>query len=146
VRETGFTSDEVAEFRQIFLAADENGDGELTLEEAREMVMRVCPFSSEHHNQFNKIFAEVAQKQMHLEGSGDEADFPEFLWLMRSILDADFASVAKQSSTFSKKSFTERRSTRMAKDGAFRGTRTRRTTSKQFADLQPVKERPDFKG
>jgi len=96
LRETGFSRMEAREFRQIFLAADTDGDGELTLEEARNMIARICPMGVEHHAEFASIFKEVSSRQWRTEGSSDHADYPEFLFLMRKILDDDFANVSEK--------------------------------------------------
>jgi len=99
LRATGFCRQEAWDFRQIFLAADMDGDGELSLEEARGMIAQICPMGPEHHAEFAAIFKETSARPHRgsSEGSSDTAcDYPEFLFLMRKILDDDFACVSEK--------------------------------------------------
>merc|ERR1740121_2835054 len=88
---TGFSKAEVAEFRRFFIAFDEDQNGYMSLEEAMAMMKDICPFGAKNAAEFTKIFDEVVQ-----DGAGKNpghATFPDFLFLMRRLLDVNFAQI-----------------------------------------------------
>lgn len=92
IRETGFDATEVAEFRELFLAADD-GTGELSLQEITRMICMIVPLGDQLKSELTDMFRQVTGRQMHVEGSRNEADFPEFLWLMKKLLQKNFANI-----------------------------------------------------
>jgi len=91
VEETSFTQEEVREFRELFLASDLDANGEITIDEAKKMIRTVCPLGDALAAKFTAIFHTATSKSVK-EGR-DQADFPEFLRLMRKLLDEDFANI-----------------------------------------------------
>jgi len=100
MKDTGFTQQEVGEFRELFLASDD-GSGELSLNEATRMIGMICPLGDIFEKQFIEAFREVTARQTRAgvfatEGHRDQADFPEFLWLMKKLLDMNFAHIREK--------------------------------------------------
>jgi len=95
VAETGFTAYEVNDFRELFLACG-RGRGELTLQDVTKMINQITPLGDKYKAQLAQIFRSVTKRQMRVEGDKDEADFPEFLWLMRKLLDQNFANIQEK--------------------------------------------------
>eukprot|EP00929_Paragymnodinium_shiwhaense_P070003 TRINITY_DN35393_c0_g1_i1.p1 TRINITY_DN35393_c0_g1~~TRINITY_DN35393_c0_g1_i1.p1 ORF type:complete len:1242 (-),score=267.32 TRINITY_DN35393_c0_g1_i1:628-4353(-) len=94
--QTGFNKMEVAEFRELFLASDVDGGGALSLTEVQEMIHAVCPLGTKNLGELQEIFGHVIRHRdltsvMQLDT--DEVDFPEFLALMRRLLDVNFAQI-----------------------------------------------------
>jgi len=99
ISETGFSVQEVTDFRELFLASDD-GSGELTLQEVTRMINMITPLGDKYKAELQGIFHSVTGKQMRVEGSRDQADFPEFLWLMRILLDQNFANIQEKTKKF----------------------------------------------
>merc|ERR1712194_259567 len=95
VKETGFSKQEVKDFRDLFLRCDVDGDGELTLKECIDLMKSVGPVSSKNVAEFAVIFRDVSNRQHLVEGSADCADFPEFLWFMHALLETNWGNEAK---------------------------------------------------
>ncbi|CAE7675253.1 unnamed protein product [Symbiodinium sp. CCMP2592] len=90
IQETGFSNQEVAESRELFLSS--LGDSQdLGFDEFRAMIHGITPLNDARTKQLEEIFAEVCNKQ-------PEADFPNFLVLLRKLLDLDFASIKDKTS------------------------------------------------
>ncbi|CAE7554115.1 CAM53 [Symbiodinium natans] len=85
MKDAGFTNQEVAEFRELFLNSL-NDSQELGFEEFRAMIHGITPLGDVLTSQLEEIFAEVCKKQT-------EADFPDFLLLLRKLLDCNFAMI-----------------------------------------------------
>jgi len=92
VQESKFDSDEVEEFRVLFIGEEEDRT-ELGFSDFRQMIIRCCTSLKEAETaQLQTIFKEI------IGGDGQgKADFPEFLRLMRKVLDVDFANIQEQS-------------------------------------------------
>lgn len=89
IQETGFTNQEVAESRELFL--NSLGDSQdLGFDEFRAMIHGITPLNDARTKQLEEIFAEVCKQP--------EADFPNFLVLLRKLLDLDFASIKDKTS------------------------------------------------
>merc|ERR1712187_555321 len=97
VVETGFAHDQVKDFRSLFFAADTNGTFELSGEQVKAMIHRIVPIRDQREIEFGEIFRNMATKP-----PGADAEcvlqlrlytiqFPQFLRLMRHLLDIDFA-------------------------------------------------------
>eukprot|EP00928_Gymnodinium_smaydae_P095017 TRINITY_DN8096_c1_g1_i1.p1 TRINITY_DN8096_c1_g1~~TRINITY_DN8096_c1_g1_i1.p1 ORF type:complete len:1003 (+),score=230.66 TRINITY_DN8096_c1_g1_i1:234-3011(+) len=96
VAETGFSAAEVLDFRELFAAAA-GGTGEMDFERVKAMLGGIVPMGSRNSSILRKKFIEVAQRSegVHSDASAEEdmMDFPEFLWLMKALLDMDFANM-----------------------------------------------------
>eukprot|EP00441_Pelagodinium_beii_P043394 CAMPEP_0197627016 /NCGR_PEP_ID=MMETSP1338-20131121/5749_1 /TAXON_ID=43686 ORGANISM="Pelagodinium beii, Strain RCC1491" /NCGR_SAMPLE_ID=MMETSP1338 /ASSEMBLY_ACC=CAM_ASM_000754 /LENGTH=1038 /DNA_ID=CAMNT_0043197627 /DNA_START=1 /DNA_END=3117 /DNA_ORIENTATION=- len=101
IKDTGFTATEVAEFRELFLAADDSS-GELSFQEFKTMVDGITPLGDALTQELEKIFYEVTDRSLGVDGNADEADFPEFLWLMKELLQRNFAGIKEKTSKFIK--------------------------------------------
>merc|ERR1712187_867746 len=76
VEETQFTPHEVHEFRQLFLSMDDDDNGELSLNEFKQMITVICPMGDKNSSALNNIFYEMSKQQRGVEGSREELDFP----------------------------------------------------------------------
>ncbi|CAE7270518.1 Shprh [Symbiodinium pilosum] len=90
-KEAGFTNQEVAEFRELFLNSLGADSQDLGFEEFRAMIHGITPLGDALTTELEEIFAEVCKKQT-------EADFPDFLLLLRKLLDCNFASIKDKTS------------------------------------------------
>jgi len=96
VVDTLFSTTEVQEFRELFLATDDSNNGELSLPEFKRMIGSICPLGDKISAELTVLFRGITCKQKGVEGHRDQADFPEFLWLMRKLLDINFASIREK--------------------------------------------------
>jgi len=98
IKTTGFSSSEVQEFRDLFLESDE-GFGVVSFEACRAMIHAITPLGDNLTHQLQGIFRGLTrQKVQHGRGSADEVDFPEFLQLMKQLLDTNFAKLKEKTS------------------------------------------------
>jgi len=101
IRETGFARSEVEEFRELFINyAASTGEGdesrsELTLPEVKRIIANICPLGTKRIIQLSDIFKEMATEED--EDGKRSLHFPEFLLLMRRLLDVNFAGIREQS-------------------------------------------------
>lgn len=99
VVETGFTRDEVKDFRSLFLAADTKSTFDLSFAQVKAMIHRIVPIRDDRVTEFGQIFRNVASKPCWPENEGPvdlslcSVTFPQFLRLMRQLLDVDFAQI-----------------------------------------------------
>merc|ERR1712039_70038 len=119
VNQTKFSNDEVEEFRSLFMG--ENGaEGyrtELPFSELAKMIAQICPLGDSNRAALLAIFREVVDKhEVQTEGfvdisthevDKDKADFPDFLILMRHLLDVNFANL-EQATTGAADMYAER--------------------------------------
>jgi len=96
-QEAKFAAGEVAEFRELFLAQGE-GCAELTFDQVKQLISLILPMGDRNAAEFGKIFRRNCARQESVEGRHDLADFPEFLWLMRELLDLNFGNLREMTS------------------------------------------------
>eukprot|EP00927_Polykrikos_kofoidii_P077451 TRINITY_DN74392_c0_g1_i1.p1 TRINITY_DN74392_c0_g1~~TRINITY_DN74392_c0_g1_i1.p1 ORF type:complete len:1199 (+),score=174.98 TRINITY_DN74392_c0_g1_i1:32-3628(+) len=113
IEETGFAIHEVNDFRELFLSRDVAHKGYLTLHAVKDMVASVCPLGHKNATDLTTIFhditvrkqarpkgSKVHRKEAHLMETKDEhpntADFPEFLLIMKKLLDSNFAQIKER--------------------------------------------------
>merc|ERR1719240_1411037 len=90
IAKTRFDQDEVAQWREIFLKFDTDGSGAFDTDEGKVLLQAVGINLNERtmHDRYLQLFHEVVRDR-------DEAmDFPEFLLMMRLLLDLDFGGIA----------------------------------------------------
>jgi len=90
---TAFSQEEVDEFRSLFMEHDQNNQGGIKLAGAKSMIHAITPLGDVLAAQFAEIFKSITAANRTgrpIERSADEMDFPEFLMLMRKLLDMDF--------------------------------------------------------
>eukprot|EP00927_Polykrikos_kofoidii_P034875 TRINITY_DN29495_c0_g1_i1.p1 TRINITY_DN29495_c0_g1~~TRINITY_DN29495_c0_g1_i1.p1 ORF type:complete len:972 (-),score=228.38 TRINITY_DN29495_c0_g1_i1:82-2769(-) len=93
VKAARFGFQEVAELRELFVGGEDERTS-ISLLEVRELLAPVVPMG--HHNAaaLSEAFAEVlAERSEAKQQRRDEADFPEFLSLIRRLLDANVANI-----------------------------------------------------
>jgi len=93
IEETSFSAEEVHEFRELFLNTDVDGDLELSITEVKKMIANICPVGNNNCDVLQQAFNDVSNKQGMVDGSLDQCDFPEFLWLMRKLLDINYGNI-----------------------------------------------------
>lgn len=91
VREARFSQEEVEGFRELFLGAAtpsaDEAPAELSFADLARMLGRVCPMGDRNRAHLSIVFESIVGNK-----SGG-ADFPEFLRLMRRLLDEKFANL-----------------------------------------------------
>jgi len=84
VKELRFTRQAANEFRELFVAADQNGSCKLSFEDIRDMIARSLPLDHKQCDILYGYFYKAIQK-----GDNDgQADFLEFLHVIRMVIDA----------------------------------------------------------
>jgi len=86
IEETRFSSSEVSEFRSIFLEVTQN-EPRMSLGEFKEMMSPVCPMGDKNSHAISAMWMEIC------DGSSKLFDFPDFLIMMRRLLDMNFANM-----------------------------------------------------
>jgi len=99
VEDTKFAKNEVTEFRKLFLASDVNSSIELSLEEFKRMIATFCPMGDRNSKEFVSFFWKIVKQQECVEGRRDSADFPEFLRVLRYVLDINFGGVKERTAS-----------------------------------------------
>lgn len=88
IKDSGFTVREVAEFRELFMGEEERSV--LKLEDMKEMLSKIIPLGHKNSEELGKLFEDMVK------GSHDgKALFPDFLLLMRHLLNINFAAIAE---------------------------------------------------
>merc|ERR1711959_381928 len=82
---TGFTRDEVEQFRVIFRHGDTDKSGDLSLDEIVRMLRTIVPVGSAQLGELAQIVKDVD------EDGNREIDFPEFLHLMGRVQELNHA-------------------------------------------------------
>merc|ERR1712014_442461 len=97
VDETGFTDNEIQGFREIFVR-EANGAQEVSLAGMKSIMNGICPMGAKHSDRFCVIFAQVmGNRNEHVQDSlRKDVDFPDFLRMMRKVIDTDFADVQER--------------------------------------------------
>jgi calmodulin len=92
IQETRFSTQEVQEFREVFLTAAADDVGVLTLSQVCDMLQKICPLGDQNRRRLTEIFRDITAAPK-ANSPQDTADFPEFLWLMRKLLDVNLAGL-----------------------------------------------------
>eukprot|EP00929_Paragymnodinium_shiwhaense_P021501 TRINITY_DN1400_c0_g2_i1.p1 TRINITY_DN1400_c0_g2~~TRINITY_DN1400_c0_g2_i1.p1 ORF type:complete len:1474 (+),score=344.11 TRINITY_DN1400_c0_g2_i1:205-4626(+) len=102
---THFAPNEVDEFRELFRAAAADKDGsEIGFDEVNNLLSCIVPMGAKNTEILHKKFHQEAAKNMGVDGDDDEMDFPEFLWLMRGLIDMDFGNLQERTKAISEQS------------------------------------------
>eukprot|EP00927_Polykrikos_kofoidii_P076923 TRINITY_DN73939_c0_g1_i1.p1 TRINITY_DN73939_c0_g1~~TRINITY_DN73939_c0_g1_i1.p1 ORF type:complete len:1041 (-),score=166.53 TRINITY_DN73939_c0_g1_i1:149-3271(-) len=98
MRQTCFLPHEINGYRELFLAID-HGSGFLTFDDVKGMLNTISPLGDKLAGELEEHFCAAIAEQRTLEDQIDceELDFPEFLWLMKKLLDMNFASLKEKS-------------------------------------------------
>lgn len=91
--ETNFSSDEVVDFRNIFLAKTE-GSAALSFKGFKDMISPICPMGERNTHDLAELFATVVTDKEP--NQPRLADFSDFLCLMRLVLDKNFGGVLQR--------------------------------------------------
>lgn len=99
VLETGFSKDEVDQFKEIYNSADKYKSGELSFQEVRAMLSVVIPSGvlEEQVKELTEILCGCD------EDGNRETDFPEFLILMKKVQNVNFAEINERSEKVAKR-------------------------------------------
>merc|ERR550514_1060253 len=92
VKRTRFDPEEVAQWRDIFIKFDDDKSGAFDHQEGKMLLQAVGINLNERtmHDRYLAIFNEVDE-----DGDGN-MDFPEFLLIMRKLIDIDFGGIASR--------------------------------------------------
>lgn len=106
IEDTGFNSSEVAQFRDFFLAAHAHSNSrsagpgvEICFDQFWKMIFDITPLSDSLTAQLKNIFHQFTQKNPNAVRSKqrvEDADFPEFLLMMKHLLDINFAKIQEK--------------------------------------------------
>eukprot|EP00927_Polykrikos_kofoidii_P084914 TRINITY_DN9096_c0_g1_i2.p1 TRINITY_DN9096_c0_g1~~TRINITY_DN9096_c0_g1_i2.p1 ORF type:complete len:1192 (-),score=161.11 TRINITY_DN9096_c0_g1_i2:16-3591(-) len=106
IEETSFEAHEVNDFRELFLIPHATHDGYLTLDEFKDMIATVCPLGDKNATDLTAMFYTKASGGLKTRSSKrvfvteqeprDMIDFPEFLLLMKKLLDSNFAQIKER--------------------------------------------------
>lgn len=88
ISETQFSDEEAKQFRTIFEEMDGEATGHVTLSNVQKMLNGVCPLYRQHIAELTSIFNEVTGPDRNW-----EIDFPDFLRVLRKVLDVDLAGI-----------------------------------------------------
>jgi len=116
--ETGFSSREIEDFREIFLASSDPQTQQITEQGVMQLMRAVCPLGHSNAAELRQHMKAVVDKAQHTGFTGSSAqrkrrsiqgafqqereleqevdrnlDFPEFLLLMHRLLDTNFADI-----------------------------------------------------
>jgi len=92
VKGTGFNQIEVQGFRDLFIHGGD-AEGEISFDKFRAMIHAITPLGDTLTAELEVIFFEMVSKRKVAAHINDRADFPEFLWLMKHLLDDNFAHI-----------------------------------------------------
>ncbi|CAK9105640.1 unnamed protein product, partial [Durusdinium trenchii] len=96
IKEAGFNHQEVADFRELFLNSLENSQ-EMNFQEFWRMINSITPLGKALSEELEVKFQEICAPR-------EEADFPDFLLLMKTLLEEDFGHIRERSAKKSAKS------------------------------------------
>jgi Ca2+-binding EF-hand superfamily protein len=90
VSRTNFTPEEVTLWRDIFVKFDDDKSGEFDTAEGKKLLQAVGINLNERvmHDRYLQLFKEVDEDE------NGSMDFPEFLLMMRKLIDIDFGGIA----------------------------------------------------
>jgi len=91
VSETGFSQQEVQDFRELFLANDA-GAGCISFQQLTKMLAPFCPLGDKNTSELAQLVQTTTGKQKGAEGY-DTLDFPDFISLMKRLMEIDFAGI-----------------------------------------------------
>jgi len=89
IKESGFQPPEVSEFRELFLNSLEASQ-DMTFPEFSQMISGITPLGKTLSQELEKLFQEMCAPRQ-------EADFPDFLLLMKTLLERDFGNIREKS-------------------------------------------------
>lgn len=89
IRDAGFHPQEVADFRELFLNSLDNSQ-DMSYPTFSHMISGITPLGKSLSQELEKMFHETCAPR-------HEADFPDFLVLMKTLLDKDFGNLREKS-------------------------------------------------
>jgi len=103
VEESGFSTEEVTDFREMFNACFEavsdgnpNMHEELSLSDVCSMLDKICPMDEKNTLELSIVFREATKKYWTSQTPHDTIDFPEFLWMMDKVLRNNVAGLRER--------------------------------------------------
>merc|ERR1712110_268468 len=99
---TEFRPQDVHEFRRIFVAQDRYGKDHLSFEAVRWQIHQISPLNEKLDLELREAWRQVmpCEGEETVTTSTWSADFPDFLLLMRHLLDIDFAGIKAKTARF----------------------------------------------
>jgi Ca2+-binding EF-hand superfamily protein len=91
ISKSKFSNSEVKSFREIFISIDEEATDAVTFEQVKELISRITPLGDKLTSRLRGMWS--AKAPQGVQGVMGSIDFPEFLLLMRQLLDANFAGI-----------------------------------------------------
>jgi len=91
-KESCFSAKEVEEFRELFLAGDDGG-GYLSFPKLVQMLGTIVPMGDKNVTDLTVMVRGLTRRHQDSSGAPPSVDFPEFLQLMKQLLDVDFAGI-----------------------------------------------------
>mmetsp|Transcript_46260 Transcript_46260/g.107578 ORF Transcript_46260/g.107578 Transcript_46260/m.107578 type:complete len:1040 (+) Transcript_46260:138-3257(+) len=98
VQETKFNVRDVEEFRDLFVSAGPAANDQITAHAFQAMLSKVCPLGDKNRQELASICKRVTGRLFHgHHASRATLDFPEFLRILKALLDADFTQIHERS-------------------------------------------------
>lgn len=92
IAETGFTYDEVKEWRELFLTVADPNSFHVSFDDVKDMVYSVCHFRRGGElDEFRDIFDSATRQEDR--AASNFIDFPEFIRVVQKLFDIDFAQI-----------------------------------------------------
>lgn len=91
IKETGFSQQEISEFRELFLANDA-GTGSISFQKLTKMLAPFCPLGDKNVSELSGLVRSTTGKTRGTEGF-DTLDFPGFVILMHRLMEINFANI-----------------------------------------------------
>lgn len=86
--ELRFTTKEAAEFRGLFLQADQSGTCMLSFADVKSMIARCCVLDAEQSTKLLGFCRSAVENSSDLTSGLDKVNFLAFLRIMRDVIDA----------------------------------------------------------
>eukprot|EP00440_Ansanella_granifera_P051785 gb/GFBE01056144.1/.p1 GENE.gb/GFBE01056144.1/~~gb/GFBE01056144.1/.p1 ORF type:complete len:1182 (+),score=250.71 gb/GFBE01056144.1/:1-3546(+) len=93
VMETGFSMQEVSDFREVFLDRT-GGKAGIPFQVFKDLISPVCPMGAKNSQDILNLWNDIIPA---VRNEIADADFPDFLAVMRRVLDTDFGDVHERS-------------------------------------------------
>jgi len=98
VQDTKFNVRDVEEFRELYVSAGPAANDQLSAHAFQALLSKVCPLGDKNRQELASICKRVTGRPFHgHHASRATLDFPEFLRILKALLDADFTQIHERS-------------------------------------------------
>lgn len=97
ISQSDFDAREIEVFRELFCAACFVDGSRISMIELKNLIAPICPLGDRNAEQFRTVLSSITGRE---ERENSLIDFPDFIMLMRRLLDSNFAGIIERSRTF----------------------------------------------